>query len=69
MIAEGNPSSFCRAAHFWARGPEKFVNPELTKVNVMGNGVPIMLYTNGIDIKDMWEKVSGNFIKDKTKVS
>ena len=47
----------------------KFVNLGLTKVSVMVNGSPNMLYNNGIEWKDMWEEASRFFVKTKTKRS
>jgi len=39
-----------------ARDSEKYIFPDLTKVSVTINGSPNMLYTNGVESKDMWEE-------------
>ena len=38
------------------RDSEKYINPDLTKVDVTVNGSPNMLYNNGIEGKDFWEE-------------
>ena len=37
------------------RDSEKYVFPDLTKVSVTVNGLPSMLYNEGIESKDMWK--------------
>ena len=48
-----------------ARDSEKFIFPDLTKVSVMDNGSPNMLYNNGIEDIDMWREASRMFAKEK----
>lgn len=50
-----------------ARDSEKYYNPNLTKVSVMVNGSPNMVYNNGIEGKDIWEEVWRFFRKAKNK--
>ena len=50
-----------------ARDSEKYFNPDLTKVNVMVNGSPNMLYNSGIEGKDIWAEASRFFVKTKNK--
>lgn len=50
-----------------ARGSEKYYNPNLTKVSVMVNGSPNMVYNNGIEGRDIWEEVWRFFRKAKNK--
>ena len=49
------------------RDSGKYFNPELTKVAVTVNGSPNMLYNNGIEGKDIWEKVDRFFSKTKNR--
>ena len=49
-----------------ARDSEKFIFPDLTKVSVMINGSPNMIY-NGVEGKDMWEEAQRFFVKEKDK--
>ncbi|MCV6575505.1 MAG: hypothetical protein OIF58_07195 [Cohaesibacter sp.] len=51
-----------------ARDSEKFFNPDLTKVSVMVNGLPNMLYNSGIKGKDIWAEASCFFVKTKNKM-
>ena len=37
-----------------ARDTEKYINPDVAKVNVTINGSPNRVYNTGIDGKDMW---------------
>ena len=39
-----------------ARDSENYFNPDLTKVSITINGVPNMVFSNGIEGKDMWEE-------------
>lgn len=50
-----------------ARDSEKYYNPNLTRVSVMVNGSPNMVYNNGIEGKDIWEEVWRFFRKAKNK--
>lgn len=50
-----------------ARDSEKYYNPNLTKVSVMVNGSPNMVYNNGIEGRDIWEEVWRFFRKAKNK--
>jgi len=34
---------------------EKYIFPDITKVSVTINGLPSMLYNEGIESKDMWK--------------
>ena len=43
--------------------------PNLTKVSVTVNGLPIMLCKNGMESMGMWETVSHFFMKQKIKLS
>ena len=49
------------------RDSEKYFNPDLTKVSIMVNGSPKMLYNNGIEGKDIWGEASRFFVKTKNK--
>jgi len=49
------------------RDSEKFIFPDLTKVSVMVNGSPNMLFNDGIEGKDMWEEAHRFFVKEKNK--
>ena len=49
------------------RDSEKFIFPDLTKVNVTVNGSPNMIFNDGIEGKDMWEEASRFFVKEKNK--
>ena len=49
------------------RDSEKCIFPDLTKVSVVVNGLPNMLYNSGIKNKDIWEEVSRFFVKEKNK--
>jgi len=49
------------------RDSEKYIFPDLTKVKVTINGKPTMLYSEGIEAKDMWEEVERFFVKEKNK--
>ena len=51
-----------------ARDSEKYFNPDLTKVSVMVNGLPNMLYNSGIEGKDIWAEASCFFVKTKNKM-
>lgn len=50
-----------------ARDSEKYYNPNLTRVSVMVNGSPNMVYNNGIEGRDIWEEVWRFFRKAKNK--
>ena len=49
------------------RDSEKYVFPDLTKVEVTVNGKPNMLYNHSIESMDMWEEASRFFVKEKNK--
>ena len=49
------------------RYSEKFIFPDLNKVSVTINGLPNMLYNNGIESRDAWRQVSRFFMKEKHK--
>ena len=49
------------------RDSEKYVFPDITKTSVTINGVPNMLYNNGIEADDAWSQVSRFFMKEKHK--
>jgi len=49
------------------RDSEKYIFPDLTKVDVTVNGSPNMLYNNGIESKDIWGEVNRFFVKEKNK--
>ena len=54
-----------------ARDTEKYINPDITKVNVTINGSPNMVYNTGIGGKDMWaeiERFFGDKIQNKKTV-
>jgi len=48
-----------------ARGSEKYVFPDLTKVRVTINGSPNMLYNESIVATDLWAEASRFFVKEK----
>jgi len=50
-----------------ARDSEKYVFPDLTKVQVTINGSPNMLYNEGIVSTDLWAEVSRFFVKEENK--
>jgi len=50
-----------------ARDSEKYVFPDLTNVSVTINGLPNMLYNNGIEGMDMWEEANRFFVKERNK--
>ena len=50
------------------RDSEKYVFPDLTKVDVTVNSKPNMLYNHGIESMDMWEEASRFFVKEKNKM-
>ena len=41
-----------------ARDPEKFVNPDLTKVSVTVNGSPNRLFNSGLEGSDLWHEAN-----------
>ena len=47
--------------------PEKYFNPDITKVSVTVNGSPNRVYNNGIEGKDMWQEISRFFANQKGK--
>ena len=46
---------------------EKYIFPDLTKVQVTINGSPNMLYNEGIVSTDLWAEASRFFVKEKNK--
>ena len=50
-----------------ARDSEKYSFPDLEKVFVTINGLPNMLYNNGIESEDAWRQASRFFMKEKHK--
>jgi len=50
-----------------ARDSEKYVFPDLTKVQVTINGSHNMLYNEGIVATDLWAEASRFFVKEKNK--
>ena len=53
-----------------ARDTEKYINPDITKVNVTINGSPNRVYNTGIDGKDMWADMARFFGgKSKNKIT
>ena len=52
---------------YTARDSEKYIFPDLKKINVTINGSPNMLYNNGIESRDIWSEVSRFFMKEKYK--
>ena len=51
------------------RDSEKYIFPDLTKVDVTVNGKPNMLYSQGVESMDMWEEPRRFFVKEKIKPS
>ena len=49
------------------RDSEKYIFPDLKKISVTINGSPNMLYSNGIETRDIWSEVSRFFLKEKYK--
>ena len=49
------------------RDSEKYIFPDLTKVDVTVNSKPNMLSNHGIESMDMWEEASQFFVKGKNK--
>ena len=49
------------------RDSEKYVFPDLKKVDVTINGSPNRIYNKGIEEKYMWEQASRFFVKEKNK--
>ena len=52
-----------------AKDSEKYIFPDLTKVNVTVNSKPNMLYNHGIKSMDMWEEACRFFVKEEIKLS
>jgi len=50
-----------------ARDSEKYVFPDLTKVEVTINGEPYMLYSKGIEASDFWTEARNFFVKEENK--
>jgi len=50
-----------------ARDSEKYIFPDLTKVSVTINGSPNMIYSNGVEGKDMCEEAQRFFVKEQNK--
>ena len=44
-----------------ARDTEKYINPDITNVNVTINGSPSRVYNTGIEGKDMWAEIERLF--------
>ena len=49
------------------RDSEKYIFPDLTKVSVMINSSPNMIYSNGVEGKDMCEEAQRFFVKEQNK--
>ena len=49
------------------RDSEKYIFPDLKKIDVTIKGSPSMLYNTGIEPRDMWREVSRFFIKEEQK--
>ena len=49
------------------RDSEKYIFPDLTKVDVTVNGKPSMVYNHAIESMDMWKEASRFFVKEKNK--
>jgi len=49
------------------RDSEKYVFPDLTKVQVTINGEPNMLYSKGIVAPDLWAEARRFFVKEENK--
>ena len=49
------------------RDSEEYIFPDINKVSVTINGLPNMLYNNGIESEDAWRQVSHFFMKEKHK--
>ena len=47
------------------RDSEKYIFPDLKKISVTVNGSPNMLYSNGIESRDIWSEVSRFFYERK----
>ena len=50
-----------------ARDSEKYVFPDLTKIQVTINGSPNMIYNNGLVAEDLWEEASRFFVRGENK--
>ena len=50
-----------------ARDSEKYVFPDLTKVQVTINGSPNMIYNDGLVAEDLWEEASRFFVRKENK--
>ena len=50
-----------------ARDSEEYVFPDIKKVLATINGLPNMLYNNGIESEDAWRQASRFFMKEKQK--
>ena len=50
-----------------ARDSEKYIFPDIKKISVTINGLPNMIYNNGIESRDIWSEVSRFFMKEKEK--
>ena len=50
-----------------ARDSEKYVFPDLKKVKVAVKGIPNMIYSEGIESRNMWEEASRYFVQEKNK--
>jgi len=46
---------------------EKYLFPDITKVEVTLNGKPLMIYKKGIKGKDMWKEAERFFVKEENK--
>ena len=49
------------------RDSEKYVFPDLTKVQVTINGSPNMIYNDGLVAEDLWEEASRFFVRGENK--
>ena len=47
------------------RNSEKSLNPNIDEVKVVVNGIPNMLFSQGIKTRDLWEEIFGRFGKEK----
>ena len=50
-----------------ARDSEKYIFPDIKKISVTINGSPNMIYSGGIESRDIWSEVSRFFMKEKEK--
>ena len=52
-----------------ARDSEKTFNPGITEVKMVVNGIPNKVYSQGMNIRDMWEEVFWRFDEENSAIN